>query len=78
MMQDTADYRVESTGTILFRLMPGPGRQRHQFHDRAIAVAMAVKGVTDPPGAEIRVVHVPTGQVIFRVPAKAAATEDEA
>lgn len=77
MLKDTADYRVESTGTILFRLMPGPGRQHHPFHDRAVAVAMAVKGVTDPPGSEIRVVHVPTGEVIFRVPATPVATGQE-
>ncbi|MCW5631571.1 MAG: hypothetical protein KIT47_22060 [Rhodoferax sp.] len=66
---DIAEYRIESTGTVLFRLTPAPGKQRHHFRDRALAVAMAVKGVTDPPGSEIRVVHVPTGEVIFRMPA---------
>lgn len=77
MKKEAADYRIESTGAVLFRLMPGPGKNHHHFRDRAVAVAMAVKGVTDPPGSEIRVVHVPTGEVIFRVPAKAASNEEE-
>jgi hypothetical protein len=35
-------------------------------HDRSLAVAMAVKTRTVPCGGEIRVVHTPTGEVIFR------------
>ncbi len=74
---DIAEYRIESTGTVVFRLTPAPARQRHHFQDRAMAVAMAVKGVTDPPGSEIRVVHVPSGEVIFRMPAMAPTRDTE-
>ncbi len=77
LKNDIADYRIESTGTVMFRLTPGPGNNLHHFQDRAMAVAMAVKGVTDPPGSEIRVVHVPSGEVIFRVPAVAPANDEE-
>lgn len=65
---ETADYRIESTGTVLFRLIPGSAGIDHLFRDRAMAVAMAAKGITDPPGDEIRVVHVPTGKVVFCMP----------
>jgi hypothetical protein len=75
---EAADYRIESTGTVVFRLTPVPIKHRHHFQDRALAVAMAVKGVTDPPGSEIRVVHVPSGEVIFRLPAKPQANDDDA
>jgi hypothetical protein len=34
--------------------------------DRALAVAVAAKSTTWPGGQEIRVVHVPTGEVVFR------------
>ena len=63
-----AHYRIETTGKVLFRLTPGPGNHRHHFQDRAIANAMAAKGITEPPGSEIRVMHVPSGEVIFRMP----------
>jgi hypothetical protein len=35
-------------------------------HDRSLAVALAAKTRTVPCGGEIRVVHAPTGEVIFR------------
>jgi hypothetical protein len=35
-------------------------------HERSLAVAMAAKTRTVPCGGEIRVVHTPTGEVIFR------------
>jgi hypothetical protein len=36
-------------------------------HDRALAVSLAAKSFT--ADSEIRVVHVPTGEVVFRKPA---------
>jgi hypothetical protein len=36
------------------------------FVDRALAVVMAAKSMTFPSGHEIRVIHVPSGQVVFR------------
>jgi hypothetical protein len=57
-------FRVESSHPISGRLFPNS--QQNFFRDRALAVAMAAKSITTPSGQEIRVVHVPTGEVIFR------------
>jgi hypothetical protein len=65
----SADFRVESSHPIATRLFPMAGSQQYFFSDRALAVAMAAKSVTQPSGQEIRVVHVPTGEVVFRKPA---------
>lgn len=73
----TADYRIESSSTVSFRLMPGSTSVDHLYHDRATAIAMAAKAVTDPPGKEVRVVHVPTGQVVFRKQAGVPVTSDD-
>ena len=62
----SADFRVESNLPIAGRLLPVPGNKQYLFSDRALAVAMAAKSVTQPAGQEIRVVHVPTGEVLFR------------
>jgi len=64
-----ADFRVESSHPITGRLWPATGRQEYFFNNRDLAVAMAAKSVTKPSGQEIRVVHVPTGEVVFRKPA---------
>ncbi len=63
-----ADFRVESNHPISGRLWPLAGAQQYFFSDRSLAVAMAAKSVTKPSGQEIRVVHVPTGEVVFRKP----------
>ena len=34
--------------------------------DRALAVALAAKSFSHTDGEEIRVVHVPTGEVVYR------------
>ena len=65
----SADFRVESNHPIAARLLPVSGSRQYFFSDRALAVAMAAKSVTKPSGQEIRVVHVPTGEVVFRKPA---------
>jgi hypothetical protein len=64
----SADFRVESSHPIAGRLWPISGSQQYFFSDRSLAVAMAAKSVTKPSGQEIRVVHVPTGEVVFRKP----------
>ena len=68
-----ADFRVESNHPITGRLWPASGAQQYFFSNRDLAVAMAAKSVTHPSGAEIRVVHVPTGEVVFRKPGAARA-----
>ena len=67
----SADFRVESSHPIASGLFPasGSGPRQYLFSDRALAVAMAAKSTTKPMGEEIRVVHVPTGEVVFRKPA---------
>jgi hypothetical protein len=69
----TSDFRVESSHPISGRLWPISGSQQYFFSDRALAVAMAAKSVTKPSGQEIRVVHVPTGEVVFRKPGSSRA-----
>ena len=62
----SSDFRVESNHPIAGRLLPVSGSQQYFFSDRSLAVAMAAKSTTKPSGQEIRVVHVPTGEVVFR------------
>ncbi len=60
-----ADYRIESSAPLAGLLLPRPGAREHLYYSsRSLAVAMAAKSTT--PGQEIRVVHVPTGEVVFR------------
>ncbi|RZJ25407.1 MAG: hypothetical protein EOO54_06430 [Haliea sp.] len=66
----SGDYRIESNQPLAGRLWPLPGAQDYLFSDRSLAVAMAAKSLTSPSGQEIRVVHVPSGEIVFR---KAAA-----
>jgi hypothetical protein len=47
-------------------LLPRAGIQLLTLMDRAMATVMAAKSMTKPCGHEIRVVHVPTGEVVFR------------
>jgi len=60
-------YRVESSHPIVGPLWPKfKAAKFHTFVDRALAVVMAAKSTTSPSGHEIRVVHVPTGEIVFR------------
>lgn len=68
------DYRIESSHPLACRLLPAAGSKHFLVGDRALAVAMAAKSTTLPSGQEIRVVHVPTGEIVFR---KAASTRAE-
>lgn len=61
-----AIYRVESTHPIMGPLLPISGAKFLNLVDRALAVVLAAKSWTYPSGHEIRVVHVPTGVVVFR------------
>jgi hypothetical protein len=64
----STDFRVESSHPIAGRFLPVSGSRQYFFGDRALAVAMAAKSTTKPSGQEIRVIHVPTGEVVFRKP----------
>jgi hypothetical protein len=64
----SAEYRIESNTPIAGQLWPAQGAQQYSVSDRALAVSLAAKSFTRP-SSEIRVVHVPTGEVVFRKPA---------
>ena len=63
----SADYRIESSQPIAGRFWPANGSRHYAVSDRALAVSLAAKSFTSSD--EIRVVHVPTGEVVFRKPA---------
>lgn len=62
-----APYRIERTQPPQGGLLP-PQTLHEHYRDRSLAVAVAVKSVTDPTREQVRVVHVPTGEVVFQTP----------
>ncbi|NML85871.1 hypothetical protein [Polaromonas sp.] len=58
-------YRIESRDSLLGSLLPSPNFS-HLYADRSLAVAVAVKSVADPTRQEVRVVHIPSGEIVFR------------
>ena len=73
----SAEFRIESNQPIAGRFLPSQGAHEYFFSDRALAVTMAAKSFTQP-SSEIRVVHVPTGEVVFRkLPGRRAEFNDE-
>lgn len=71
-----SEYRIESNRPLAGRLLPMGQTQKLVFGDRALAVVLAAKSDTSPSGQEIRVVHVPTGEVVFRKNAEGVAREE--
>lgn len=71
----TADYRIESNQPIAGRIWPRAGARQLEVSDRALAVSLAAKSFTR--AGEIRVVHVPTGEVVFRKPGERALAADD-
>ena len=72
----SAEYRIESTQPIAGRFWPVGGSKQLAVKDRALAVSIAAKSSTS--SSEIRVVHVPTGEVVFSKPSQQAlATDDD-
>jgi hypothetical protein len=63
----SADYRIESSQPIAGRFWPAAGSRQFAVSDRSLAISLAAKSFTR--SSEIRVVHVPTGEVVFRKPA---------
>ena len=60
-----AKYRIESSGTLKSALLL-PINFNHLYLDRSLAVAVAAKSITAPERAEVRVVQIPSGKIIFR------------
>ncbi len=61
------DFRIESSASTCDSLLP-ESDIKHLYADASLAIAVAVKIVADPSCEEVRVVHVPTGEVVFRTP----------
>ena len=59
-----AEYRIEGDSGL--RSPHWKGGAGISVHDRSLAVAMAAKSHSVVRGGEIRVVHLPSGEVIFR------------
>jgi hypothetical protein len=69
------DYRIESSQPFASRFWPAAGKTQVAVSNRALAVSLAAKGMTG--AGEIRVVHVPTGEIVFRKPAPGLAEGSE-
>ena len=61
-------YRIENSDSSAGGLFP-PNTSRELYADRSLAVAVAVKSISDPTCQAVRVVHVPTGEVVFQTTA---------
>ena len=74
----STEYRIESNQPIAGQLWPAQGCQQYSVHDRALAITLAAKSFTQP-ASDIRVVHVPTGEIVFTKPApkRAEAWQEE-
>lgn len=57
-------YRIERSQPPQDGLLPADSL-RELYADRSLAVAVAIKSVRDPTRETVRVVHVPTGEVVF-------------
>ncbi|MES2509356.1 MAG: hypothetical protein V4625_05465 [Pseudomonadota bacterium] len=60
----SAQYRIESRDPSQASRLP-PTDFNHVFADCSLAVAVAVKSVSDPTRQQVRVVHIPSGEVMF-------------
>ena len=62
---NSAQYRIESTNSSFGSLLPHAAFE-HIYADSSLAVAVAVKSVGDPTRQQVRVVHIPSGEIIFQ------------
>ena len=62
----SAEYRIESNRPLSGRLVPLGGERQFLVGDRGLAVSLAAKNFRPVCGQEIRVVHVPTGEIVYR------------
>jgi hypothetical protein len=58
-------YRIESSATLRSGLSL-PIDFNHLYESSSLAVALAAKSRTEPARREVRVVQVPSGEIIFR------------
>jgi len=62
---NTPVYKIESTAPIVASLPRTKVRNGALLANLDLAVSLAAKSITDPPGGVVRVIHVPTGEVLF-------------
>lgn len=62
---NTLSYKIESSSPIVASLPRTNVRSGSLLASRELAVSLAAKSITDPPGGVVRVIHVPTGEVLF-------------
>ena len=60
----SSSYRIESSLPVIGSLLP-PTASSRLSADRSLAVAVAIKSVSDPTRQPVRVVHVPSGEIVF-------------
>ncbi len=72
-MTTIAQYRIESRNDLKGSLILSSDFQ-HLYTNPSLAVAVAVKSMSDPTHQEVRVVHIPSGEIIFRTAAAGQAS----
>ena len=58
-------FKIESSRPIVETMPPSPVHSGELLADRELAVSLAAKCKTEPPGGVVQVIHVPTGEVVF-------------
>ena len=61
----TPEFQIESWQPIVGSLQRSQVVANTLLHDCDLAIAIATKSVTEPPGGVVSVAHVPSGEVIF-------------
>ncbi|MBL0422160.1 hypothetical protein JI739_17565 [Ramlibacter sp. AW1] len=62
----SAEYLIESNHPLAGRLLALGGGRQVLVGDRGLAISLAAKNFVPGSGQEIRVIHVPTGEIVFR------------
>lgn len=61
----SAQFRIESRDPLNGSLLPCTA-MKSLYGNCSLAVAVAVKSVADPTRQQVRVVHVPSGEIVFQ------------
>jgi len=64
-VMSSAQFRIESRDPLSGSLLPC-APMKSLYGNCSLAVAVAVKSVADPTRQQVRVVHVPSGEIIFQ------------
>ena len=63
------EFLIQSDRPFTSRLLPN-AKGDDEYEQWEVAVAVAAKSVTEPAGHELRVIHIPSGEVVFRTSAE--------